>query len=183
MKIQLTKIIVSVSAVAIVSSAFYYFVIFAPSEKLLSRQIECKKIAQELHDKNINEQKINEDRSKQMRKEWFDKMAMQNFYTLSIPIFKFSKEMNTCLYKIGFYKGLSPASRKCSVIDVYNNSTLISYEISIDLMEAGITKISLEDQEKYDSFLLSEKRILGSGDCEFDELWDMTFKTRLNPKT
>ncbi len=86
--------------------------------------------------------------------------------------------MNTCLYKIGFSGYFS---RSCSVIDVYINSPIISYKVFADFTNFN-KKISLDDQEKYDKFLLSEKDLTGDGDCKF-QYFDDVFKKQLNPKS
>lgn len=127
MKINLTKIIVLVSAVVIAISACYYFIIFIPSEKLLSRQIECKRIAQEMYDKSVKKQKQDMEETSRELFEFF-------YYTISRPFYNFSKKMNTCLYKIGFEGGTNNHSRNCSVVDVYTNSKIISYEIPIIML-------------------------------------------------
>lgn len=181
MKKNITKIIVSLSSISIAFSVWYYFIFFVPSEKLLTRQIECKRIAQEMYDKSVKQQKLDEDEVNRLGEEWDREFAELSYYTLSTPFYKFSKKMNTCLYKIGISQGLSFHTRSCSVIDVYANSKLISYKINTSFDNRD--KISLEDQEKYDNFLLSEKDLTGNGDCIFQSSFDALFKTKLNPKT
>ncbi len=87
--------------------------------------------------------------------------------------------MNTCLYKTGTSQGWSLNFRSCSVIDVYSNTPLISYKVTNK--PYNNEKISLEDQEKYDNFLLLEKDLTGNGDCKFQ--FDDLFKKQLNSKT
>ncbi len=69
MKIHLTKIVVSLSSIVIAFSACYYFIVFVPSEKLLSRQIECKRIAQEMYEKSVKQQKIDEAEADRLNEE------------------------------------------------------------------------------------------------------------------
>ena len=181
MKKNITKIIVSLSSITIAFSVWYYFIFFVPSEKLLSRQIECKKIAQEKYEKSVQQQKLDEDEVNRLAEEWHWEIAESSYYTLSTPFYKFSKKMNTCLYKIGISQGFSVHARSCSVIDIYANSKLISYKINTSFDNKD--KISLEDNEKYDNFLLSEKDLTGNGDCIFQSSFDTLFNKKLNSKT
>lgn len=168
------KVVVWASISFIAISCSYYFFIFLPWEKNLSKQIEC-------FEKGKIEWNVLENKRIQKEieweKEWQDAKTKQDYdfitnflvYDLSKPEYFFSKKFNSCLIKIGLSRPSSFENeykpiwfQSCSIKDIYSNKILAEYKINnfgTDMWE--------EKKTEYENFLKIEKNLIGTGDCVF----------------